>query len=685
LIGRAKAALKPNKAETGINKIGKLPVMYKKRVFYVVLVLLGIALSGTDSFAQKKEVEADEKSKRYKNYKIRVSTEDVSSLLDDARKIKDTNPREALNNVEEALGLSLTGKDALNEGRCYILLGEINEGIQEWKLALENYNSAYERLKKNYRNTPEFKTALRGSATTNLRLGNSTEAMRLNQEALTLQLNTAEKAQVQLDISEVQFQEGNYTQALGTVQNIQPPKVSNSPIESGIDNQKAKIFARLNEVDKAKDALQSSQNSIRSNRGAIPQQQEDDLTDDLKKATEEVAGALHEQKRYDEEIDLRNQSIELNLESNKLSEVTKDKVGISKALAAKGETSEAIRELEEAALMADTINNPKDQAKAFLALADLYEKNGRNNQALSTYKKYSRAVTKADAQNETRLTEKADLIKKQKDIEELTKDVAIGQREETIAEGTVFRQQLVIYGLLLILVITAVTSYFTFKSAQASKVANQLLALKSLRSQMNPHFIFNALNSVNHFVSQNDERTTNKFLSEFSRLMRLVMENSQEDFIPLYKEQEIISLYLKLEHYRFRDKFDYEMTIDENINPEVVEIPPMLLQPYIENAVWHGLRYKESKGHLSLHMRKNLEGLEVEITDNGIGRKRSSELKTNNQKKQNSTGLRNIEERLTIINKVYKAHYRVRIEDLEGGTGTRVLIHVPEHKQNGRP
>lgn len=655
--------------------------MYKRGFFGVICALLGIFLLLPDAAAQEKKAE------RYKSFKSRSSNQDVSSLLNEARKLKDNNPREALDMVEEALGLSLTGKDVLNEGRAYILLAEINEGIQEWKLALENYSSAYDRLKQAHTHTPEYKNALRGLASTNLKLGNTTEALRFNQEALTLLLSATEKAQVQLDISEVQFQEGDYGKALNTVESIQPSKVSNQSIAVGIQNQKAKIFTRLNEVDKAKDAIQSSQSTIRSNRGAIPQTQEDDLADELKNAKEEVAGALHEQKRYDEEIDLRNQAIELNLESNKLSEVARDKVGISKALAAKGETSEAIRELEEAALMADTINNPKDQAKAFLTLADLYEKNGRNNQALSTYKRYSEAVRKAEAQNETRLTEKADLIKKQKDIEELTKDVAIGQREETIAEATVFRQQLVIYGLLLIIVIIAITSYFTYKNALASKVANQLLALKSLRSQMNPHFIFNALNSVNHFIAQNDERTANKFLAEFSRLMRLVMENSQEDFIPLYKEQEIISLYLKLEHYRFRDKFDYDLKIDDDINPEAVEIPPMLLQPYIENAVWHGLRYKESKGHLSLHMRKNAAGLEVEITDNGIGRKRSSELKTENQKKQNSTGLRNIEERLTIINKVYKAHYRVTIQDLEkeSAAGTRVLIHVPEHKQNEKP
>jgi tetratricopeptide (TPR) repeat protein len=664
--------------------------MYKKKVFNVVCgVLLLFTIS--DGFAQKKasekEVsEKESKSDRYKNFKLRSGVQDVTSLLLDATNVKNSNPAEALNLVQEALGLSLAGKDVLNEGRCYILLGQINEGIQEWKLALENYNSAYERLKKSYAGTPEFKTALTGLASMNLKVSNHEAALRFNQEILSLPLTPVEKAQAEIKLSEVQLQSGDYDKALNTVENIQPPKTSNSGIEAGIQNQKAKIFTRMNEVDKAKDALQSSQNTIRSNRGAIPQQQEDDLNDDLKNTREEVAGALHQQRRYDEEIDLRNEAIELNLESNKLSEVTRDKVGISKALAAKGETSEAIRELEEAALMADTINNPKDQSRAFLALADLYEKNGRTNQALSTYKKYSEAVKKTEAQNETKLVEKADLIKRQKDIEELTKDVAIGQREETIADATVFRQQLVIYGLLLILIVTAVTSWLTFKSAQASKVANQLLALKSLRSQMNPHFIFNALNSVNHFVTQNDERTTNKFLSEFSRLMRLVMENSQEDFIPLYKEQEIISLYLKLEHYRFRDKFDYEIKIDESINPEMVEIPPMLLQPYIENAVWHGLRYKESKGHLSLHMRKNADGLEVEITDNGIGRKRSLELKTQNQKKQNSTGLRNIEERLVIINKVYKAMYSVKIEDLETetGAGTRVVIHVPEHKRNGR-
>jgi two-component system LytT family sensor kinase len=165
--------------------------------------------------------------------------------------------------------------------------------------------------------------------------------------------------------------------------------------------------------------------------------------------------------------------------------------------------------------------------------------------------------------------------------------------------------------------------------------------------------------------------------------MRLVMENSQEDFIPLHKEEEIISLYIKLEHYRFRDKFDYQIRVDEDLNKETIELPPMLIQPYIENAVWHGLRYKESKGNLDVHIGKDAQGMKIEITDDGIGRKKSTELKTENQKKHNSSGLKNIQDRLGILNTVYKADYKVQIEDLPSDSGTRVTISLPI--QNGKP
>lgn len=652
-------------------------MMSLKKISYKtfqITALCCFTLMAQNGFGQEPK-----KSAQYKSLsKTRETT--ISDLLQEAGVLKEKDAKGAFDKVEEALALSIIHNDPSGEAKSYTLMGEINETIEEWKLAIENYKLSFEKLSDNHRGTPEFKRTLLGLGTCYLKLNQHAEALDYFTRYSYLSLTQSEKTDAHLNISEVYYQANNYTQALeaaAQAETINPNPDDLTRVK--IQNQKAKIFAKTNDLEKATDLYQSSQNTLRSNPGANRAKEEKSL----ESAKEDIIDVMREQKRYDDEIEFRNQSIEYNLESNNLKGATKDKVELGKALAARGETTTALKELEEAARIADTIGSPKDQAKAFLALADLYTKNNRTDRALDAYKRYSAAVIKTEEQNETRLTEKSDLLKKQKDIEEVTKYLEIGRRDETIQQATVYRQQLTIYGLTTILFILIITSYFIYRNARASKTANQLLALKSLRSQMNPHFIFNALNSVNHFIAQNDERTANRFLSEFSMLMRSVLENSQEDFIPLLKEHEIISLYLKLEHYRFRDKFEYEIKIDDAVNMEAIEIPPMLIQPYIENAVWHGLRYKNSKGHLSLQIKNNAHGLLVEITDDGIGRKKSIELKTENQKKHSSTGLKNIQDRLSIINNVYKMNYYVTVEDLDKETrhGTRVIIHLPAQSQ----
>ena len=156
-------------------------------------------------------------------------------------------------------------------------------------------------------------------------------------------------------------------------------------------------------------------------------------------------------------------------------------------------------------------------------------------------------------------------------------------------------QTTITYIILIVLLFVIVGSILLYRSSKEKKRDNQLLALKSLRSNMNPHFIFNALNSVNSFIAKNDERAANKYLSDFSKLMRQVMENSKYDLVTLHSEMEILGIYIQLEHFRFSDKFDFEFIIDDTIDTEDIEIPPMLVQPYIENAILHGLRYKEKK------------------------------------------------------------------------------------------
>src|SRR5690606_6314133 len=248
--------------------------------------------------------------------------------------------------------------------------------------------------------------------------------------------------------------------------------------------------------------------------------------------------------------------------------------------------------------------------------------------------------------------------------------------EQQLYEEASKRQQWIILSLIFGILSMALTALLHYRSGRQQKLANNLLALKSLRAQMNPHFIFNALNSVNHYIAKSDERSANRFLSEFSVLMRSVLENSEEDFIPLAKELELLELYVKLEHSRFEDKFDYQVWVDPNSDVAGFWIPPMLLQPYIENAIWHGLRYKTDKGLLKIGVRPlTADTLEITIEDDGIGRKRSAELKTDNQRKQKSKGMGNIKKRIEILNAMYRNRVEVSLSDLKGdGTGTRVRL-----------
>tara|TARA_B100000674_G_scaffold107486_1_gene78965 strand:- start:463 stop:2397 length:1935 start_codon:yes stop_codon:yes gene_type:complete len=272
-----------------------------------------------------------------------------------------------------------------------------------------------------------------------------------------------------------------------------------------------------------------------------------------------------------------------------------------------------------------------------------------------------------------------ELLRKEKEISQNAINSLV--KEDALKENFLLASRWAIGLLLILIIIGSFAVFYILKVSKQRRIANQKLALRTLRSQMNPHFIFNALNSVNSFISENDQRSANKFLTSFSRLMRLVMENSEYDFIPIQKELEILGIYLELEHFRFKDKFDYKIHIDESLDNDDFEIPPMLIQPYIENAIWHGLRYKENSGNLNLKLTKQETDLHVAISDNGIGRKKSAELKTNNQKKNRSTALRNIKERIQIVNELHDLKINVTIKDFhKDGTGTIVELVVPQNR-----
>ena len=195
---------------------------------------------------------------------------------------------------------------------------------------------------------------------------------------------------------------------------------------------------------------------------------------------------------------------------------------------------------------------------------------------------------------------------------------------------------------------------------------------------MNPHFIFNSLNSVNQFISENKEREANKYLTSYSNLMRNTMENSNKDFITLDNELEQLKKYLELEHLRFQDKFDFKISVDPELDTERTMIPNMIIQPHLENAIWHGLRYLDVKGLLQMKVQLSNEKVVIRIEDDGIGMTKSQELKTTNQKVHESRGMSNTKERISLLNELYKKHITFQIsEKTLPETGTIVEIVFP--------
>ena len=194
---------------------------------------------------------------------------------------------------------------------------------------------------------------------------------------------------------------------------------------------------------------------------------------------------------------------------------------------------------------------------------------------------------------------------------------------------------------------------------------------------MNPHFIFNSLNSVNQFIAQNKEREANKYLTSYSSLMRNMMESSSKDFIPLQHEIDHLQKYLELEHLRFSNQFDFVVDVEESIDTDAILAPNMLIQPHLENAIWHGLRYKETKGLLILSIKNKTSFIEITIDDNGIGIEKSNAIKTQNQKIHQSIGLQNIKERIKLLNDLYKVDISFAVINKVNDGGTIVRLKIP--------
>lgn len=200
-----------------------------------------------------------------------------------------------------------------------------------------------------------------------------------------------------------------------------------------------------------------------------------------------------------------------------------------------------------------------------------------------------------------------------------------------------------------------------------------------LRTQMNPHFVFNAMAVIQSYIYDNDTKNSTKFLVNFSKLMRLILENSSKEFIPMQIEQEILEKYLSVQKLRFEDRFNFDIFVDEKILEEGIMIPPMITQPFIENAIEHGQLHLREDGKISLSFSKLTDRmLEIKVTDNGIGREKAAEF-SSKRKTHKSMAIGITKDRIENLNKKYKTDGKLVFEDLDfqNKIGTAVTITIP--------
>ena len=584
-----------------------------------------------------------------------------------------SSPEQAIQIVRRSLEKSLKSANTTQTAEEYTFLGLLYEDIDQYALALTRYEQANAMW--NALGHPQ-----KHAETLNL-IGRMQLKLGRGQEALTT-FGTCLSIHPLDDSLRLTCQEG----------------VADAQRLIGLFEQSDTIYRELNSQFKAqRDSLSQSRIYAKQSQNLL-YNRNDRLNANIaySNSISSLPSEIRELEAYGEVIAANSALIESAPTNEELFEITsnssvgnlarklpsavilRDRIRIAKLSLEKGKFEEAKEALSDHDL---TSVDSKTKADLFKLKSSISFRQNNFSAAAEAYDRYVEANEEVLEQQGKELAQQAAILREQGEVDLLMKDYLLQTSEQKLLKNQVRNQWIFIGLLVALLSAVAIGLWSVRKQSIGRKRANQMLQLKSLRAQMNPHFIFNALTSINNFIAKQDDRSANKYLSDFSRLMRMVLQNSEKEFVSLTEEVELLSLYLKLEHARFGDQFDYEIDISEELDLAEVSIPPMLLQPFVENAVWHGLRYKANKGHLSISIKPASGGsCMIQIQDDGIGRARSKELKTKHQSQYKSTGLENIDGRMALINSLHDTSYQLKIADASPtaeDVGTLVTVTLP--------
>ncbi len=345
-----------------------------------------------------------------------------------------------------------------------------------------------------------------------------------------------------------------------------------------------------------------------------------------------------------------------------------------------GNYSEAENFIQEGLQMAQTRNIPSNILYAYEKMSDLENTKGDYKQAYEFYKKADELDK--EISNATNLRYMNDIIIKYEN-DKKNSQIAVLAKENEIVRLRLKKQQTTLLVSALIVGLISSILYILYRQYQ-NKNEKRVLTLeqKMLRSQMNPHFLFNSLNSIKLYIINNEQKNAVHYLNKFSKLVRKILEASSQKEIPLSEELGTMELYMNIENIRFSNEIDFKIQVDKDINIDNIKIPSLTLQPFLENSLWHGLSPKEGDKKIQINVRNKDKGhVSIEIVDNGIGRTMAEVNKENRVLKRKSLGIRITKERLANFAKDYQNKFDVDILDLfdtKGNPiGTKVVLDIP--------
>lgn len=611
----------------------------------VLLLLLNVGLA------------AQSPSKQVKRSGRAVAT------LDQAIKLRRGDPAAAIRILNDVIQRQ-ADPEALTE--AFLLLGDIYVDMGQQELALGRYDRAEEVL---------LATDTEGTAGLAYRRGRVYLQQGDYAAARTaftgcLEFAAKESSQYtacQEGLADVEARADNYQESQVYYDQVKQ-QAPDSLTQLRINTKQAEVYLKQNDLANAANSLNRAIQQTPRNRELPDAEAEGLLATNAKVRSAVIKNAP----------DLDVEVVE-TLPSAPAELVLSDDFARFRALRDKGDLRRAGVVLKNTLERVDEATSPEIATKVYAEGANFYLKNKQPQLAADVYQSYALANDQLLAERRAELDQQVAVLREQQNVDLGLKDLRAAVVEGALREEQMNLQLLLNYLLGALLLVAIVSVFLILRNVRKRQRTNQELLLRNLQTRMNPHFIFNSLNSINNYIARQDERSANRYLGRFAKLMRRVLDQSGKDFVPLSEELEQLQLYLELEQERFAGKFTYAINIAGDLpeSPEHLELPPMILQPFVENAIWHGLRYREREGKLTIQVTEAAGRAIVKITDNGIGRDKSAALKTDNQLRHRSAGIVTSKQRLTLVNEHYGKDFRITVTDAfpaQDYVGTEVTV-----------